>query len=578
MSEQPKKRQRLAQDIAGKLRDELEENPRNVEAWKKLISEYKTKDKSDELQECYEKLVKLFPCSGNVWNEYIEYVLSHADFQKAEKLFSRCLATSTDSKLWETYLGYVRRTNPTTGNDPSAAYTVIAEAYEYAISRIQYDRQSGPIFQAYLQFLEKRPASTTWEQHHKMDVMRNVYRKAVGLPISNIEQLWRAYNQFENNISRSTARKFIDERSGAYMIARSCFRESETFNQGLIRTGLPAGRKFNNDERDQLGRWRRLISWEVGNPLQLRDEEELKARVLFTYRQALVSMCYYPELWYDAVEYCLRAGLQSEAIDLLVTSLSINQLSFTLTVRLSDLYERMERRDDASKTYRKLIDLLKEQAGGDRDLAERMTLAYVELMQVVKRGNGVKESRKISSECRKLPFCTYHIYTASAAIEYQNKEPGIAAKIYEIAYKKYREDPRFIKCYLKFLFQAGDLTNARAVFEKALSDVGPQNARPIYDQFLSYEAAYADAAALYKLEDRYRELYPDVDLIDLTARRFRQNEADPFQAELRLKEPEPVNIKVPESVMVFLKKLPPSNQYDGPSINLDKLLDMITAN
>lgn len=44
----------------------------------------------------------------------------------------------------------------------------------------------------------------------------------------------------------------------------------------------------------QLAAWKNLLSWEKTNPLQREDPS---TRAIYIYRQALLSMRFYPEIW-----------------------------------------------------------------------------------------------------------------------------------------------------------------------------------------------------------------------------------------------------------------------------------------
>lgn len=37
-----------------------------------------------------------------------------------------------------------------------------------------------------------------------MDQLRKIYRRAVSVPLENVEQIWRDYDQFENQINKMT--------------------------------------------------------------------------------------------------------------------------------------------------------------------------------------------------------------------------------------------------------------------------------------------------------------------------------------------------------------------------------------
>jgi hypothetical protein len=54
-----------------------------------------------------------------------------------------------------------------------------------------------------------------------------------------------------------------------------------------------------------------------------------------------------------------------------------------------------------------------------------------------------------------------------------------------------------------------DLVDARALFERTVSKLSPQSARPLFDRFFKYECEYGDTAAIRKLNKRMADLYPE---------------------------------------------------------------------
>src|SRR4051812_11930772 len=46
--------------------------------------------------------------------------------------------------------------------------------------------------------------TTSWEIQQQQDAIRSVYQRAVVIPLANVEQLWREYDQFENKLNKVT--------------------------------------------------------------------------------------------------------------------------------------------------------------------------------------------------------------------------------------------------------------------------------------------------------------------------------------------------------------------------------------
>jgi len=95
-----------------------------------------------------------------------------------------------------------------------------------------------------------------------MDQTRKIYQRAVCMPLENLEQLWQNYNAFENDLNRTTvsplnssdyqARKFVAEKSPAYMQARSALRQMRYIIDGLDRNRIPRPPTWSPAERQEV--------------------------------------------------------------------------------------------------------------------------------------------------------------------------------------------------------------------------------------------------------------------------------------------------------------------------------------
>ena len=142
------------------------------------------------------------------------------EFVRVEQIFSECLMSCLHLDIWSYYLDYVRRMNNlSTGG--SQARSVISQAYEFVLQHVGIDVTAGQIWSDYINFLKTAPATSTWEEQQKNDLVRKTYQRAVVTPLNNIEILWREYNAFENSVNKQTARKYLNDKSPAYMTARA---------------------------------------------------------------------------------------------------------------------------------------------------------------------------------------------------------------------------------------------------------------------------------------------------------------------------------------------------------------------
>ena len=148
-----------------------------------------------------------------------------------------------------------------------------------------------------------------------MDFLRSAYHRAVRLPHSELVKLWKEFDNFEIGINRATGRKNMQEQSPHYMTARTAKTQMDQKLEGLDRTSLPKlpplyGCDGEDEFATQVEKWRGWIAWEKEDPLVLKDEDiaAYRKRILFAYRQAVMSMRFYPEMWFDAASWCFEQG------------------------------------------------------------------------------------------------------------------------------------------------------------------------------------------------------------------------------------------------------------------------------
>jgi cleavage stimulation factor subunit 3 len=127
---------------------------------------------------------------------------------EAENLFGRSLMTVPNVQLWTVYLNYIRRRNDL--NDPTGtARQTVTQSYEFVIDNIGIDKDSGKIWQEYIHFIRNGPGQiggSNWQDQQKMDQLRKAYQRAICVPISTVNSLWKDYDQFEMSLNKMTVR------------------------------------------------------------------------------------------------------------------------------------------------------------------------------------------------------------------------------------------------------------------------------------------------------------------------------------------------------------------------------------
>ncbi|OTB02019.1 hypothetical protein M426DRAFT_25034 [Hypoxylon sp. CI-4A] len=359
-------RSRLPADVVGIFEDRIEEDPRgDLEAWLELIEEQKRRHNIEDARAVYERFLKVFPQAAEAWVAYLNLELSFDNTAEAESIFTRTLRTIPDIRMWTSYLNYIRRRNDLNETSGKARQTV-NQCYEFVLNNIGHDREAGSIWQDYIQFIKTGPGQIGgqgWQDQQKMDVLRKAYQRAISIPMANLNALWKEYDQFEMGLNKMTGRKFLQERSPAYMTARSANTHLDNITRGLRRTSLPRlpplpGFDGDQEYRDQVNLWKAWISWEKDDPLVLLPEDlsTYRQRVLHVYKQALMALRFWPELWVDAAEWCFENNITSEdgrdaGLQFLEDGLEANPESFLIALKLADRIESTQaaREDDPDK-------------------------------------------------------------------------------------------------------------------------------------------------------------------------------------------------------------------------------------
>ncbi|KAK4653661.1 mRNA 3'-end-processing protein rna14 [Podospora pseudocomata] len=380
-------------DKVAQLEKRVTEDPRGaLDAWLALMAEHRCRGNIAQARETYERFLAIFPQAAEVWVQWLEMELETDNFNEAERIFSTALISTPNLALWTKYLDYVRRRNDL--NDGNARQ-IVYQAYDFALNNIGFDKDSGKIWADYIQFLKSGPGTlggSQWEDLKKMDQIRSAYQKAICVPIANVNNLWKEYDQFEMSLNKPNGRKNLAERSPSYMTAKSAYIALENTTRGLQRTTLPvlppAAAHFDGYQEymEQVEIWKRWIAWEKSDPLYLKEDEKLpglyQKRILYVYRQALMALRFWPEMWLDAAEWCFENNIiddkpktsdqkndVSTGLEFLIRGIEANPESVLLALRYGDYIESTHQTEDNDKAkialgqavrapYNKVLDTL----------------------------------------------------------------------------------------------------------------------------------------------------------------------------------------------------------------------------
>lgn len=274
-------------------------------------------------------------------------------------------------ELWSLYLDYVRRVHNLTTDATGQARQTINTSFDFVLKTIGIDFDSGRVWEDYVQFIRSGPGvigGSTWQDQQKMDTLRKTLQRAICIPTQATTTLWSQYHQFETGLNKLTVsdmnddcyalqyaygnltmlqgRKFLAEKSPAYMTARAARLQLENLTKDINRTTLPRlppALGFDGDEEyaKQVDLWKKWIEWEKEDPLVLKEDDlpAYKSRVIYVYKQALMALRFWPEMWYDAAEFCFQNDLETEGNSFLTQAIEANPESCLLAFKQADRVE-----------------------------------------------------------------------------------------------------------------------------------------------------------------------------------------------------------------------------------------------
>ncbi|ODV90663.1 hypothetical protein CANCADRAFT_19630, partial [Tortispora caseinolytica NRRL Y-17796] len=472
------------------------------------------KNPSDEE---YRNLLIKYPTCPHIWLHFIQYKLSGNNLKDLPVIFQECLPNVLNVHLYHLYLEFIKKTN-----DDSS---IILKSYDFVISQVGQDVESSPIWNNYLEYIQSLPEDTAWDAQQKVDLLRKVYSKVLKIPVDQIEDIWKNYAKFEEDVNKATARRFISDKSSAYMDARTCLRNLRSQISATGRNSYPimpdsaTSRAVIASLKQNWDKW---INYELSNPLNLSDQLAVRSRVLYAYKQMTQSLLFSPEAFFSAANYAQEHELSTDVEKFLSFGRKYNPTSPLLAYKAAEYQEAKSNIDGARSVFRSYIDTLKK-AHDDPDnndtglrpvdLPLEITAAYAIFMRAEKRMSSIETARSVFTEARKLPYATYHIFVESAYMEFYNdKDSPVPVKVFEMGMRKFSKVIKYVEHYFDFLIATNDAINARALFERTVNNDTIPNGdkKSLYFKFFQYESTYGSVLSnISSLQARILSLFPD---------------------------------------------------------------------
>lgn len=386
--------QRLPHDKVGRLEDRIKEDPKaDTQAWLELIAHYRDKDQIDNARKVYERMLEVFPtavrissfplfcrslafsapplvlrCRGDlprasVWLttartqpsimvSYAKLELEVFDRSRIDAVFHKSLFEVPNVDLWNLYLDYLRRVLPLVPDAQGENRAIITSAFDTVLNNVGIDPDAGRLWREYIDFAKSGPGvvgGSSWQDQQKGDAVRRAYQRATKVPSGELVRMWKEYDNFEMANNKTQGRKLLQEQSPHYMSARTARNNLEKITDGLNRTSLPVLPPVHGYEGEevfavQVERWRAWIEFEISDPVAYKEEEPVlyRARVLYAFKQATMQLRFYPDIWFEAAQWCFEQ-LSDEMVmkgdDFLDSGLKANPESVLLALKKADRIE-----------------------------------------------------------------------------------------------------------------------------------------------------------------------------------------------------------------------------------------------
>ncbi|KAL0386999.1 UNVERIFIED_CONTAM: Cleavage stimulation factor subunit [Sesamum radiatum] len=191
-----------------------------------------------------------------------------------------------------------------------------------------------------------------------------------------------------------------------------------------------------------------------------------------------------------------QSGSRDSAIKVFQRALKALPDSEMLKYAYAELEESHGAAQAAKKVYESLL--------GDGSNAT--ALSHIQFIRFLRRTEGVEAARRYFLDARKSPNCTYHVYVAYAMMAFcLDKDAKLAHNIFEAGLKRFMHEPSYILEYADFLCRLNDDRNTRALFERALSSLPPDESVEVWKSFVQFEQMYGDLSSMLKVEQRRKE-------------------------------------------------------------------------
>ena len=357
-------------------------------------------------------------------------------------LFKRCLPLVLEMDIWRTYLSYISMRK---GMDPKRE-----KVFEYAVKHMGRDVHSLPLWVEYLEYLQMMPCPTKSEKKVQINKIRSVFKRAVFLPLADVEQLWKMYDTWEHKENAVLAKSLLSDLHPRYMLAKKVGKQRKLLRAGVLPHWLARKRAAEKEEEHEIERekelkqvqhWRAIIKYEQSNPMNL-NEGELRSMLIFSFKQALLCLRHHAEIWYEyalallstsSASTCFTTAWEgatpkkrADALRVIRQSCEAVPYNVFLHLFLADMQERAAEEHELEEETKQQQQVTKEEVHHwYKDMAKNpllqndATIIYCQWMRFARRWKGEDGGRVIFELAQRLSKADFRLYIAAANMEWQ---------------------------------------------------------------------------------------------------------------------------------------------------------------
>ncbi|KAI0711702.1 hypothetical protein C8Q76DRAFT_623595 [Earliella scabrosa] len=513
--------------------EQIRQDPTDPAQWRKAIDLAVTSNDFEKITAIYEWMLETYPDNSSIQITYLNhYLRDSAHFPYAEGLFARFMGKPS-VELLQFYLRYIRsikaKVTPIT-------HEVLVKCYAFALSLVGQDEGSHDIWLEYIALLRTEEARMPWEEKTQSQAaIRRAYQQAIKVPMKNVQQIWDDYRRFELSLDVIAGEIHIASLGVSHARAYAAYVKIEENFLSLWSPPPTSSTEPDisfpvlpiHDQQSQglVKRWRQYLLWEESDPLELGQisQQAYLDRVRHAYRKAMVRMRYYPEIWFMAHVWASKVGNSDEGVTFLVEGLRASPGSYLLNFALAETLEMQGNCPEARTVFKKFLAIVRDDVAAVTSDSKSNTVMLKEVcihygvgwimyIRFLRRTQGLKSAREAFAIAQADPLIPWQVYEAMGLMEYHcNPEdaPRQAIATFEQGLTSFGDDAAYVLRYLEFLLSINHDDDARALFERTVGKLCPNEARPLWERWARYEYFHGDLTSAHALGRRMAAVYPN---------------------------------------------------------------------